>query len=151
VRSTSLALARTVRGTQSSERSSSRIAPPDPGHDIGLELDLPIRVIPFDRADQAPEAVGDQIGLLNVRRQPGPKLAGHVLDQRRVGDYKAFAGSLVLLILAALPQVSELDRLEVCLHRHSCLRQYLDPVGARAKATVPREDEIRRLGRAERG
>src|SRR3954454_20690630 len=49
---------------------------------VGLELDLPREVEALDRVDQADEAVGDEVGLLDVRGQPRGHAAGDVLDER---------------------------------------------------------------------
>ena len=49
---------------------------------VGLELDLASDVEALDRVDQAEQAVGDQIGLFDVRGQPGRHASGHVLHER---------------------------------------------------------------------
>ena len=116
-RSISRARARTERGTQSSERSSSMIAPRMRGDRVGLELDLALEVEALDRRDQADQPVGDQVGLLDVRGQPGGHAAGDVLDQRRVGDHQPLARALVAGGLVAPPQVLELDRFDVGFQR----------------------------------
>src|SRR5215218_8087328 len=46
---------------------------------VGLELDLAIDVEALDRVDQADQPVGDEVGLLHVRRQARGHPAGHVL------------------------------------------------------------------------
>jgi hypothetical protein len=49
---------------------------------VGLELDLAVGVEALDRGDEADEAVGDEVGLLDVRRQAGGHAPGDVLHQR---------------------------------------------------------------------
>ena len=52
-------------------------------HDrVRLELDVPGEVETLDRADQANQSVGDQIRLLDMRRQAGRSAPRYVLDQR---------------------------------------------------------------------
>ena len=80
---------------------------------VGLELDLALGLEALDRADQADEPVGDEVGLLDVRGQARRHAARDVLDQRRVGDDEPLAGLLVPGALVAPPQVLELDRLDV--------------------------------------
>ena len=41
----------------------------DPGHREGLELDPALGLEALDRADQAHQAVGDQVGVVDVRGQ----------------------------------------------------------------------------------
>ena len=66
---------------------------------VGLELDLALEVEALDRADQADEPVGDEVGLVDVRGQPRRHAAGDVLDQRRVGDDEPLARMLVAVAL----------------------------------------------------
>ena len=87
--SMSRARERTERGTQSSERSSSMIAPRIALHREGLEADLAVGVEALHRLDQADHPVGDQVGLVDVRGQPRAGAAGDELDQGRVGDDEA--------------------------------------------------------------
>ncbi len=89
----------------------------DPGHGEGLELDLAVGIESLDRADQPEQAVGDQVGLLDVGREPGRHPAGDELDQRRVGDDEALPRALVPVVLVALPELPEFDGFDVCLHR----------------------------------
>ena len=58
---------------------------------VGLELDVAARVVALDRIHQAEQPVGDQVALLDVRRQAGAQPAGHVLDQRRVRQDQSLA------------------------------------------------------------
>ena len=53
---------------------------------VRLELDVAVGVEALDRADQPEQAVGDEVALLDVRRQAAPQPAGHVLDERRVRE-----------------------------------------------------------------
>src|SRR4051794_13610630 len=76
---------------------------------VGLELDLALGVEALDRVDQADEAVGDEVGLLDVRRQAGGHAAGHVLDQRRVGHDELLAGTVGPRRLVATPEIPQLD------------------------------------------
>ena len=85
-------------------------------HDrVGLELDVAGQVEALDRRDQADQAVGDQVRLLDVRRQAGGGAPGDVLDQRRVGDDQPLADALVAFILVATPEFAQLDRFDVRL------------------------------------
>ena len=68
----------------------------DPRDGIGLELDVPVGVVALDRADQAEEAVRDEVLLLDVRGQSAAQPAGYVLDERRVGEDQAIAQRLVV-------------------------------------------------------
>src|SRR4029079_3876744 len=61
----------------------------DPGHGVRLELHVARRVVALDRADQAEQAVGDEVALVHVGRQPGAEPAGDVLHERRVGEDQA--------------------------------------------------------------
>ena len=56
----------------------------DAGHRVALELDLAGGLVAGDRVDQPEGAVGDQVGLLDVRGQTAADPAGDVLHQRRV-------------------------------------------------------------------
>ena len=85
----------------------------DPGDRVGLELDLPRQVKPCDRGDQPPEPVRDQVGLLDVRRQPGAHPARDVLDERRKCEHEPLAGAFIPGGFVAPPQVLELNRCDV--------------------------------------
>ena len=52
---------------------------------VGLET--------LHRLDQADHPVGDQVGLVDVRGQPGARASGHELDQGRVGDHEPLPGA----------------------------------------------------------
>ena len=95
----------------------------DPGDGEGLELDLAVEVVALDRADQADQAVGDQVALLDVGGQPGGHPAGHVLDERRVRDDEALARPLVAVLLAATPKLLQLYGFDVGFH--PCLLQVI--------------------------
>jgi hypothetical protein len=88
----------------------------DAGDRVGLELDLALELEALDRGDQPAEAVGDEVGLLDVRRQPGRHAAGDVLDERGIGDDEALAGAFVPVTLVAPPQILQLDRFDVRFH-----------------------------------
>ena len=85
----------------------------DAGDRVGLELDLAVEVEALDRVDQADQAVGDEVGLLDVRGQAGRHAAGDVLDQRRVGDDELLARTVGAAALVAAPEVPQLDRFDV--------------------------------------
>ena len=67
----------------------------DPGDRVGLELDVALRVVAVDRADQPEQPVRDEIALVDVRRQPRAEPAGDVLDERRVVDDQPVAQRFV--------------------------------------------------------
>ena len=62
------------------------------------------------------QAVGDQVGLLDVRGQARGHAPGDELDQGRVGDDQSLAGLLVALELVATPELAQLDCLDVRFH-----------------------------------
>ena len=72
---------------------------------VGLELDLAVRVEALQRADEAEQAVADEVGLLDVRRQAVAHAAGDVLDERRVREDEAVARRLVALVLVPSPEL----------------------------------------------
>jgi hypothetical protein len=88
----------------------------DAGDRVGLELDLALEVEALDRVDQADQAVGDQVGLLDVRGEAARHAAGDVLHERRVGHHELLAGGRRPVALVAAPQVFELDGLDVGFH-----------------------------------
>src|SRR5215210_682929 len=61
---------------------------------VGLELDLALGIEALDRVDQADQAVGDEVGLLDVRGQAGGHPARDVLHERGVGDDELLAGAV---------------------------------------------------------
>ena len=67
----------------------------DPRDRVGLELDVPLGVVAVDRAHQPEQPVRDEIGLLDVRRQPRAEPPGDVLHERRVVDDQPVAQRLV--------------------------------------------------------
>jgi hypothetical protein len=75
----------------------------DARHREGLELDLAARVEALDRGDQAEQAVGDEVGLLDVRGQARGHATGHVLDQRREREHELLTGALVAVLLVSPP------------------------------------------------
>ena len=58
----------------------------------------------LDRADQAEQAVRDQVGLLDVRGQAARHPARDELDERRIGEHELLAGLLVAVLLVAGPE-----------------------------------------------
>ena len=74
--------------------------PLDPRDRVRLELHVARRVVALDRADQAEEAVRDEVALVDVGRQPGAEPPGDVLDERRVGEDQPVAE----LLVAGLPE-----------------------------------------------
>ena len=76
----------------------------DPDDRVGLELDLAVRVVPLDRADQAQQTVGDEILLVDVRRQARAETAGDELHERRVREDQAVAERAVVRAPELLPQ-----------------------------------------------
>src|SRR5215216_129067 len=107
----------------------------DAGDRVGLELDLALGIEALDRVDQADQAVGDEVGLLDVRGQAGAHPPGDVLHQWRIGDHELLAGTVGAAPLVAAPELSELDRFDVGLQCQSpprpldgCVRTR--PVGA---------------------
>ena len=71
----------------------------------------------LDRADQADQAVGNEVGVFDVRRQPRAEPAGDELDHRRVGDDQPLAGALVPVVFVAPPQVAELNLFHARFHQ----------------------------------
>ena len=65
--------------------------PLDSRERVGLELDVAVGVVTLDRADQAEQPVLDEVALVDVAWQPAADPAGHVLDERRVGEDQALA------------------------------------------------------------
>ncbi len=68
----------------------------DPRDRVGLELDVALGVVAVDRAHQAEQPVGDEVGLLDVGRQPRAEPARDVLDERRVVDDQPVAQRLLV-------------------------------------------------------
>ena len=66
---------------------------------VGLELDGALEVELLDRVHQAEDAVGDEVGLLDVRRQTHADPAGDVLHQRRVVKDQPLAQRLLAGLL----------------------------------------------------
>src|SRR5919206_830235 len=76
----------------------------DAGDRVGLELDLAAEVEALDRVDEADQAVGDEVGLLDVGGQARCHAPRDVLDERRVGDHEALARVRVPGGLVAAPE-----------------------------------------------
>src|SRR5215213_10808973 len=91
----------------------------DAGDRVGLELDLALGLEALDRVDEADQAVGDELGLLDVRRQAGRHPAGDVLHERGVRDHELLTGPVRRLRLVPAPQVLQLDRFDVGLQSAS--------------------------------
>src|SRR3954451_24136667 len=92
---------------------------PDARDGVRLELDLAIEIEALDRVDQADQAVGDEVGLLDVRGQAGGHPAGDVLHQRGVSDDELLARAVGAAALVAAPELTELDRFDVGLQCQS--------------------------------
>jgi hypothetical protein len=71
----------------------------------GLEADLAPRIEALHRLDQADHAVGDEVGLIDVRGQTGPGAAGDELDQRRVRHDESLAGTGISPFLVPAPEL----------------------------------------------
>ena len=119
------------------------------GHRERLELDLARRIEALDRPDQAEEPVGDEVLLVDVRRQARPHSAGHELHERRVREYQPVAELLVVRLLVLLP-----ERLGLIRRRHGkrIRRAYADssdpPAHERAASEVGHPQRERRGGEA---
>src|SRR3954471_18314210 len=87
----------------------------DTGDRVGLELDLALGIEALDRVDEPDQAVRDEVGLLDVRRQAGGHASRDVLDQRRVGHHELLAGAAGARRLVAAPEVPQLDGFHVGL------------------------------------
>ena len=53
---------------------------------VRLELHVAVGLVALDRADQAEQAVRDEVALVDVRGQAAPEAAGDVLHERRVRE-----------------------------------------------------------------
>ena len=82
----------------------------DPADRVGLELDRALEVELLDRVDQPEDAVGDEVGLLDVGRQADADPAGDVLHQRRVVQDQPLAQPLVAGRLELAPQLAQRGR-----------------------------------------
>ena len=103
-RSTSRALDRTDRGIQSIAAQLVDDRAADPVDGVRLELDLALEVELLDRVDEPEDAVRDEVGLLDVRRQTHTHAAGDVLDERRVVKDQPLAQGLLAGLLELGPQ-----------------------------------------------
>ena len=77
----------------------------DPGHRERLELDLAVRVVALDRADEAEQAVRDEILLVHVRRQARADAAGDELHERCIRQDQAVPDVLIARRAVLLPKV----------------------------------------------
>ena len=84
--SISRARERTERGTRSNTKLVDDGAA-DARHREGLEFDPALGLEALDRSDQTHQAVGDEVGVVDVRWQAGAETAGDELDHRRIGDH----------------------------------------------------------------
>src|SRR5919198_997149 len=80
----------------------------DPRDRVGLELDVAVGVEALDRADQAEQAVRDEVVLVHVCRQAATEPARDVLDERRVGQDQAVADALILALAVLAPELLRL-------------------------------------------
>ena len=83
---------------------------PDAGDRVGLELDGPLGVELLDGVDQSEDPGGDEVGLLDIGRQPDADPARDVLHQRRVVQDQLLAQPLVARGLVRPPQLVERAR-----------------------------------------
>jgi hypothetical protein len=74
---------------------------------VGLELDRALEVELLDRVDEPEDAVGDEVGLLDVGRQAHADAAGDVLHQRRVVQDQPLAQPLLAGGLVLAPQLGD--------------------------------------------
>ena len=74
---------------------------------VRLELDGPLEVELLDGVDQPEDAVGDEVGLLDVRRQADADPAGDVLHQRRVVQDQPLAERRFGGLLEVLPELAQ--------------------------------------------
>ena len=58
----------------------------DPGDRVRLELHVAVGVVALDRADEAQQAVRDEVVLVHVRREAARDAAGDELHERRVRE-----------------------------------------------------------------
>ena len=96
---------------------------------VGLELDLALDLEALDGVDEADQAIGDEVGLLDVRRETARHAARDVLDERRVGHDELLARRLRRLFLVSPPEVFELECFDVGV-------QSLLPLGPRMAAQI---------------
>ena len=124
----------------------------DPGHRVRLELHVARRVVALDRADQAEQAVGDEVALVHVGGEPGAEPARDVLHERRVREDQPVADLLVPGAPVVEPELLGLvgprhDRentafpgglLSVqCLRRRNALTESVASHAATARAATP--------------
>ena len=74
---------------------------------VGLELDRALEVELLDGVDQPEDAVRDEVGLLDVRRQADADPAGDVLHQRRVVQDQPLAQRRLAGLLEVLPELAQ--------------------------------------------
>jgi hypothetical protein len=71
---------------------------------VRLELDVPVRVVALDRADQPEQPVLDEVTFVDVARQAAADAPGDVLDERRIGENQALAQRLLAGPAVLLPE-----------------------------------------------
>src|SRR5581483_9688226 len=86
----------------------------DPRDRVRLELDVAVGVVALDRADQAEEAVRDEVALVDVRRQARPEPARDVLHERRVHHDQLVAQLLRARPAVLEPEAPRVDGLDHC-------------------------------------
>jgi hypothetical protein len=74
---------------------------------VGLELDRALEVELLDRVDEPEDAVRDEVGLLDVRRQAHADAAGDVLHERRVVQDQPLAQPLLPRHLVLAPELGD--------------------------------------------
>ena len=76
----------------------------DAGDRVGLELHVAARVVALDRADQPEQSVGDEVALVDVRREAAPEPARDVLHERRVREDQPVAKGLISCLTELQPK-----------------------------------------------
>ena len=76
----------------------------DAGQRVDFELQLAGLEALYGRGE-ADEAVGDEVGVLDVSGRPRRQALVDVLDQGRVGEDEELASSLIAACLVAAPQI----------------------------------------------
>ena len=138
---------RTERGTQSSERSSSMIAPLMRAIAYVSNLIVAVGVEALDRADQPEQPVRDEVLLVDVRRQAAPKPPGDELHERRVGEDQAVAERLVLGLPVLLPErLGLVGRSHGKRIRRACADSSDPPAHERATSEIAHPHRERRGG-----
>src|SRR5207249_3242386 len=77
---------------------------------VRLELDVAVRIVALDRADQAEQPVRDEVVLLDVGRQAAAEAARDELDEGRVREDEAVAHTLVAVAPELAPEADRVFR-----------------------------------------